>query len=320
MKVLENSITRRNFLKVSGGVAAFTQIHPASAQQWLAQVGKAGSKPDMVGQDAKIVRTVCLMCHSGCGIQCTIQNGELVKIDGNPYHPNTYDYVSKGDIVEESDLDGGLNGKDVGTLCAKGQAGIYALYSPARLKHPMKRVGPRGSGKWKTISWEQALTEITEGGLLFKDVPGEETRQVEGFKSILNNDKPIGPEDSDYMDEAPPGGYGPKRNQFVWAHGRNEQSPLTPRFVAGAAGVPNMLNHCDRCAGTFYNVVEHTLNVLQACHRRSLVVPRRRKGAAVGQRRVDSAEALHRRLFPARHAALDDRQQGLQGRLPGAAQ
>ncbi|MDZ4251814.1 MAG: molybdopterin-dependent oxidoreductase [Sulfuritalea sp.] len=261
MKVLENPITRRNFLKVSGGVAAFTQIHPASAQQWLAQVGKAGSKADVVGSDAKIVRSVCLMCHSGCGIQCTIQNGELVKIDGNPYHPNTYDYVSKGDIVEESDLDGGLNGKDVGTLCAKGQAGIYALYSPARLKHPMKRVGPRGSGKWKTISWEQALTEITEGGLLFKDVPGEETRQVEGFKSILNNDKPIGPEDSDYMDEAPPGGYGPKRNQFVWAHGRNEQSPLTPRFVGGAAGVPNMLNHCDRCAGTFYNVVEHTLNV-----------------------------------------------------------
>ncbi len=261
MKLLENYLTRREFLKVSGTVAALSQIQPVNAQEWLAQVGKTGSKPDAVGEDAKIVRSVCLMCHSGCGIQATIVNGELVKLDGNPYHPNNYDYVAKGDIVEESDLDGGLNGKDVGTLCAKGQAGIYALYSPARLKHPLKRVGPRGSGKWKTISWEQALTEITGGGTLFKDVPGEENRNVEGLKSILNNDKPIGPEDSDYMDEAPPEGYGPKRNQFVWAHGRNEQSPLTPRFVLGSAGVPHMLNHCDRCAGTFYNVIEHCLNV-----------------------------------------------------------
>jgi anaerobic selenocysteine-containing dehydrogenase len=261
MKPLDISLTRRDFLKASAGAAALTQFQPASAQEWLAQVGKAGSKADVVGSDAKIVRSVCLMCHSGCGIQCTIVNGELVKIDGNPYHPNNYDYVAKGNIVEESDLDGGIGGKDVGTLCAKGQAGIYALYSPARLKHPLKRVGPRGSGKWKVISWDQALTEICEGGYLFKDVPGEENRNVEGLKSILNNDKPIGPEDSAYMDEAPPEGWGPKRNQFVWAHGRNEQSPLTPRFVTGAAGVPNMLNHCDRCAGTFYNVIEHCLNV-----------------------------------------------------------
>lgn len=261
MKLLETSLTRRDFLKVSGGTVALTQIAPANAQEWLAQLGKAGSRADVVGADAKIVRSVCLMCHSGCGIQATIVNGELVKLDGNPYHPNNYDYVAKGDIVEEGDLDGGLGGKDVGTLCAKGQAGIYALYSPARLKHPLKRVGPRGSGKWKTISWDQALTEITEGGLLFKDVSGEESRNVEGFKAILNNDKPIGPEDSDFMDEAPPEGWGPKRNQFVWAHGRNEQSPLTPRFVLNSAGVPHMLNHCDRCAGTFYNVIEHCLNV-----------------------------------------------------------
>lgn len=261
MKLLDNNLTRRDFLKVTGTTALLTQIQPASAQEWLAQVGKAGSKADVVGADAKLVRSVCLMCHSGCGIQGTIVNGELVKIDGNPYHPNTYDYVAKGDIVEESDLDGGLGGKDVGTLCAKGQAGIYALYNPNRLKHPLKRVGPRGSGKWKTITWEQALTEICEGGVLFKDVPGEETRKVEGLKSILNNTGQIGAEDSDFMDEAPPEGWGPKVNQFVWAHGRNEQSPLTPRFVKEACGSQNMLNHCDRCAGTFYNVVEHVMNV-----------------------------------------------------------
>ena len=246
-RLLENDVSRRTFLKASTATAttaaALAGFRPADAQEWQAQVGKAGSKPDPVDENAQIVRSVCLMCHGGCGIQCKIVGGELVKIDGNPYHPNTYDYVAKGDLVEESDLDAGLKGKDLGSLCPKGQAGVYALYSPARLTHPLKRVGPRGSGKWKAISWDQALTEICDGGVLFKDVPGEENRRVEGLKSILNNDSPLGPEDSDYMDEAPPEGWGPKRNQFVWAHGRNEQSPLTPRFVKEAAGVPHMLNH-----------------------------------------------------------------------------
>ncbi|MBZ0155321.1 MAG: molybdopterin-dependent oxidoreductase [Alphaproteobacteria bacterium] len=261
---MDVEMKRRTFLKVSTAVVAATAVSSfkeAEAAEWKRQVGKSGSQPDPVAEEAKIVRSVCLMCHGGCGIQAKVVNGELVRLTGNPYHPNTYDYTAKGDIVEESDLDAGNGGKDVGSLCPKGQAGIFALYSPFRLQHPLKRVGPRGSGKWKSISWEQAIKEICHGGYLFKNVPGEENRKVEGLKSILNNNDPIGKEDSDYLDEAPPGGYGPKRNQFVWAHGRNEQSPLTPRFVTESAGVPNMLNHCSRCAGTFYNVVEDVLNL-----------------------------------------------------------
>ena len=40
---------------------------------------------------------------------------------------------------------------------------------------------------------------------IFKNVPGEENRNIEGIKSILNNDETNRPEDSAYMDEAPPG-------------------------------------------------------------------------------------------------------------------
>jgi len=262
---MNTEMKRRTFLKLSAaGVAAVavaSNFKDVEAAEWKKQIGKSGSQPDPVDGEMKVVRSVCLMCHGGCGIQAKIVKGELVRLTGNPYHPNTYDYTAKGDIVEESDLDAGPNGKDVGTLCPKGNAGVYALYSPFRLQHPLKRVGPRGSEKWKTIPWEQAIKEICNGGHLLKDVPGEAKRYVEGLNSILNNNKPIGPEDSDYMDEAPPGGYGPKRNQFVWAHGRNEQSPLTPRFVSESAGVPHMLNHCSRCAGTFYNVVEDVLNL-----------------------------------------------------------
>jgi anaerobic selenocysteine-containing dehydrogenase len=238
---------RRTFLKVSAATVAATAVvanfKDVEAEEWKKQIGKTGVQPDPVDAEATMVRSVCLMCHGGCGFQAKVINGELVKLSGNPYHPNTYDYSAKGDIVEEADLDAGLTGKDVGTLCPKGQAGVFALYSPFRLQHPLKRVGPRGLGKWKRISWEDAIKEICHGGNLFKDVPGEENRKVEGLKSILNNHNPIGREDSDYMDETPPGGWGPKINQFVWAHGRNEQSPLTPRFAKGAAGIPHMLNH-----------------------------------------------------------------------------
>ncbi|NCO83106.1 MAG: hypothetical protein COZ31_12070 [Nitrospirae bacterium CG_4_10_14_3_um_filter_44_29] len=263
--MFETEMKRRTFLKVSAATitaaAIAANFKDVEAAEWKKQIGKSGSQPDPVDGEMKIVRSVCLMCHGGCGIQAKVVNGELVRLTGNPYHPNTYDYTAKGDIVEESDLDGGATGKDVGTLCPKGQSGIYALYSPFRLQHPLKRVGPRGSGKWKTISWNQAIKEICNGGHLFKNVSGEENRNVEGLKSILNNDKPIGTEDSAYMDEAPPAGWGPKRNQFVWAHGRHEQAPLMPRFVLNAAGVPHMLNHCSRCAGTFYSVVEAVLNL-----------------------------------------------------------
>jgi len=244
---MKSTMKRRTFLKLSTATLAATAVASSfkdvKAEEWKELIGKTGSQPDPGDEEAKIVRSVCLMCHGGCGIQAKVVNGELVRLTGNAYHPNTYDYVAKGDMVVESDLDAGANGKDVGSLCPKGQAGIFALYSPFRLQHPLKRAGARGSGKWKAISWDQAIKEISHGGFLFKDVPGEEKRKVEGLKSILDNTKPIGPEDSAFMDEAPPGGWGPKRNQFVWAHGRNEQSPFTPRFAKSAAGTANMFNH-----------------------------------------------------------------------------
>ena len=261
----QDKMTRRQFIKASSTAAAaaglMCRVRPAHAATWHEELGARGTKPDPFGDDVSIVRSTCLMCHGGCGLQAKIRGGELIGLSGNPYHPNSYDYAAKGDIAVEGDLDAGPAGKDVGSLCPKGSAGVYALYNPARLTHPLKRVGPRGSGQWKAVSWEQAYDEIVNGGFLFKDVPGEETRQVAGLKEILNDARPLGAEDSDYMEEAPPGGWGPKRNQFVWMHGRNEQTPLTPRFVKEVAGVPHMLNHCDRCAGTFYNVTEDVLNL-----------------------------------------------------------
>jgi anaerobic selenocysteine-containing dehydrogenase len=48
-----------------------------------------------------------------------------------------------------------------GKMCAKGQSGPNDVYFPDRILYPMKRMGNRGEGKWKRISWDEAITEIS---------------------------------------------------------------------------------------------------------------------------------------------------------------
>ncbi|MEC7804228.1 MAG: molybdopterin-dependent oxidoreductase [Pseudomonadota bacterium] len=81
--------------------------------------------------------TVCNQCSAGCGISVRIREGRAKKIEGNPVHP-----VNQG------------------RLCARGQAGLNALYNPDRIRSPLKRVGERGDGAFAAISWDEALTEV----------------------------------------------------------------------------------------------------------------------------------------------------------------
>ena len=87
----------------------------------------------------EIKKTTCYMCACRCGINVHIRDNKIRYIEGNKSHP-----INKG------------------VLCAKGSAGIMQHYSPARLKSPMKRVGPRGSGQFEHISWEEALSTATD--------------------------------------------------------------------------------------------------------------------------------------------------------------
>ncbi|WP_367383364.1 molybdopterin oxidoreductase family protein [Roseobacter sp. HKCCD8198] len=87
----------------------------------------------------EIRQTTCYMCACRCGINVHLRadaNGtpKVRYIEGNRDHP-----VNKG------------------VLCAKGSAGIMQHYAPSRLQAPLKRVGPRGSGEFEEISWDEAL-------------------------------------------------------------------------------------------------------------------------------------------------------------------
>ena len=73
--------------------------------------------------NAEVAHTTCYMCACRCGIKVHLQDGSIRYIEGNRNHPVNH-----------------------GVLCAKGSAGIMHVNSPARLRNPLKRVGPRGSG------------------------------------------------------------------------------------------------------------------------------------------------------------------------------
>ncbi|MEO9780908.1 MAG: molybdopterin oxidoreductase family protein [Sedimentitalea sp.] len=83
----------------------------------------------------EIRKTTCYMCACRCGINVHLKDGKVAYIEGNRDHP-----VNKG------------------VLCAKGSAGIMQHNAPSRLRKPLRRVGPRGSGEFQEISWDDALS------------------------------------------------------------------------------------------------------------------------------------------------------------------
>ena len=86
----------------------------------------------------RTAKTTCYMCACRCGINVHLKDGRVAYIEGNRDHP-----VNKG------------------VLCAKGAAGIMQVTAPSRLRAPLRRVGPRGSGQFEEISWDEALETAT---------------------------------------------------------------------------------------------------------------------------------------------------------------
>ncbi len=81
--------------------------------------------------------TADAMCPAECGMEMWIKDGKIAKIYGNKAVP-----------------------MNAGTACAKGAAGQQLVYSPYRLKYPMIRVGKRGEGKFKRVTWNEAIDHI----------------------------------------------------------------------------------------------------------------------------------------------------------------
>ncbi|HEY5976183.1 MAG TPA: molybdopterin-dependent oxidoreductase, partial [Geobacteraceae bacterium] len=129
---------RRTFLQLSGITAAGAVLSGC-------QSGNEKLIPYLVPPDEGVTpgtaiyyASACRSCPAGCGILVRVTEGRAKKVEGNPDHP-----VNRG------------------KLCARGQASLQELYHPDRVQQPLKRSGPRGSGQFTKISWEEGLNFLT---------------------------------------------------------------------------------------------------------------------------------------------------------------
>src|SRR5881397_162823 len=87
---------------------------------------------------SRTIKAVCPHdCPDTCSMLVTVQDGEAVSLRGDPEHSFTR-----------------------GFLCQKVNRYLERVYHPGRLKYPMTRVGPKGKGEFRRISWDEAISTI----------------------------------------------------------------------------------------------------------------------------------------------------------------
>ncbi len=138
---MKREINRRDLFKLgvaSAAVLAAGKTLGSSALAGTANLVEGGKdfSPE-TGAERKMIPSACWNCVTRDSMIGFVENGRLVKLEG---HPNSI--------------------RGLGKICSKGAAGINQLYDPDRILYPMKRVGKRGEGKWKRITWDEALTDL----------------------------------------------------------------------------------------------------------------------------------------------------------------
>ncbi|MEG1735023.1 MAG: molybdopterin-dependent oxidoreductase, partial [Comamonas sp.] len=199
--------------------------------------GKLTTQPGQV-----VSPSSCLGCWTQCGVRVRVdtEHNQIIRIAGNPYHPlaTTHPAPMETPVREVYAMLGGDNGLEGrATSCARGSAMLEHQKAAHRVLQPLKRVGPRGSGQWQTITLEQLVQEICAGGNLF----GE--GHVDGLAAIRDLETLIDPNNPEY---------GPKANQLLFTEAANEgRTPLVNRFAKQAFGTINVSNHGSYCGQTY---------------------------------------------------------------------
>jgi formate dehydrogenase major subunit len=150
------SMTRRDFLQnsslVAGGAALTTMFSPA-------MIKKAEASTTAGGSTTKVVKSICTHCAVGCGVLAEVENGVWTGQEPAFDHP-----ISKG------------------AHCAKGAAVREHGHGERRLKYPTKLV----DGKWKKVSWEQAIDEIGDKMLEIREQSGPDSVYLLGSAKHSN--------------------------------------------------------------------------------------------------------------------------------------
>jgi len=182
---------RRDFLKISAVAGATAALEGCGNPDH--QLIRFVPEEDLIPGIATWKPSICTLCPAGCGLLVrtmqgeaeVIRNGQLgllkmglaKKLEGNPAHP-----INQG------------------KLCPRGQAGLQVTYHPDRLKGPLVRNGPRGSGQFREIGWDDAIKQLLsqlsdlqtnkqEGGFAFVTSPlrGQRKTIVDTFAASFKH-------------------------------------------------------------------------------------------------------------------------------------
>ena len=197
-----------------------------------------------INPEQQVSYTMCMGCTTFCGVRVRIdkKSSKVLRVAGNPYSPLSADpplpfqtsirdsFVSLTRYQEK-----GLAGRS--TACGRGNGVLEQMESPFRVLAPMKRVGPRGSGQWQPIDFDQLVKEVVDGGDLF----GE--GNVEGLRALRDLQTPIDPQQPEF---------GAKVNQVGLMSSTNEgREPFVTRFIRQSYGSVNMVGHGSYCGGAY---------------------------------------------------------------------
>jgi thiosulfate reductase/polysulfide reductase chain A len=196
------TLSRRELLTMAAAAGGWTLagglgcsiFTPARRGKALEEITSAPSQPtipplpgDVIDyRTATAIPTICFGCTTHCGVIGWVQDERVRRISGNPLDPNSQ-----------------------GKICAKANGMIAYTYYPERLLYPLKRVGKRGEGRWKRISWDAALEEIASK-----------------MRPLREAGRP---------------------DRFVFHYGRDKTKGYTKRFT-NAFGTPHRLNRRSICS------------------------------------------------------------------------
>jgi thiosulfate reductase / polysulfide reductase chain A len=139
---MTKDFNRRDFFRLGAVGAAALAIGKGFESKALAgtvSFVKGGKDfSPKTSKEREMIASACWNCVTRDSMVGYVEDGRLVKLEGQP---------------------NSIRGR--GKICSKGAAGINQLYDPDRILYPMKRVGKRGEGKWKRISWDDALTDLS---------------------------------------------------------------------------------------------------------------------------------------------------------------
>ena len=198
---MQVEVSRRKFLQGSVAMSIVGGTAFSATNLFASHKESHGSVPTSITTktgtgEATEVATLCEMCVNKCAAVARVENGVVTKLNPNPMFP-----------------------KSKNMLCPRGNAGIQALYDPDRLKYPMIRIGEKGKGRFKRVSWEEAYDAILNG-----------TDKFPGMAKILDEEKD-------------------NRSSFLFCAGEGMAEHTFKQFYS-AFGSSNWLNHASLCLQT----------------------------------------------------------------------